>query len=304
MSAPQNSWGYVATPGFEDWEAERVVDALVELGYGSVEWTLSHFDPRTCSSAQLEALVGDGKSKCLACSQVAVLQDYISGDENLRRDRVALTRETITAASLSGVDKVGIYAGPDSWDPAAAKIPDEVSSDEAWSRLFTALDELYPVAEQEGITLTFKPCVGTLTYDYFSSLPVIERYGSSSAFGITFDPSHFVLHGNDIGWVVKQFGQHLKHVHLKDVFGVPGDEGRHFMFPLLGDGQTDWTNLRGALDELGFDETLAILFEAYAYFDNVLDGDPVAAARLSLGQAREIWGRHGVRHKMGENSFV
>ena len=294
MISAQSSWGYVATPGFDEWEAKRVIDALVSLGYGAVEWTLSHFNPRDHSPAELEALVGYARGKGLASCQIAVLQDYISGDAELRRDRVALTRETLTAASISGVAMVGIYAGPDSWDPGAAKIPGDVSADDAWSRLFAALDELYPIAEREGITLTFKPCVSTLAYDYFSSLPVIERYGTSSAFGVTLDPSHFILHGNDIAWVVAQLGQLLKHVHLKDVFGVPGDEGRHFMFPLLGDGQTNWAALRGALDELGFAGTLAILFEAYAYFDNVLGGDPVAAARLSLEQAREIWGRYGV----------
>ena len=142
---------------------------------------------------------------------------------------------------------MSIYAGPNSWDPRAPQIPTELSTAEAWGRLFSSLDVLYPIAEAEGLTLCFKPCVGSLAYDYFSTLPVIQQYGQSESFGINFDPSHLVLYGNDLAWAVSEYADLIRHVHLKDVFGIPGDEGRHFMFPMLGEGVTDWSSLYSEL---------------------------------------------------------
>ena len=290
MKSSQMNWGYVVTAGFESWEPEAIVKKLAHLGYDAIEWTLDHFNPRSRSSSQLKQMIRTSQDQGLENSQVAVFLDFVSGDHDIRQNNIELTSETIEAAAESGASLVSIYAGPDSWDTQAAQIPTELSTSEAWGRLFAALDVLYPIAEKEGLTLCFKPCVGSLAYDYFSTLPIIQQYGASTSFGINLDPSHLVLYGNDIAWVVSQYGSLIKHVHLKDVFGVPGDEGKHFMFPLLGEGVTDWLLLYTGLKSQNYCGSLSIIFEAFAYLENVLEQDPVAAATLSLEQGRKLPG--------------
>ena len=290
MQSLQATWGYVVTAGFELWKPEEVISTLSHLGYQTIEWTLDHFNPRRRSSTELKEMVRLAENKGLVGTQIAAFLDFVTGDDDVRQDKLQLASETIRAASESGVSLVSIYAGPNSWDPRAPQIPTELSTSEAWGRLFSALDVLYPIAEQEGLTLCFKPCDGSLAYDYFSTLPVIKQYGQSESFGINLDPSHLVLYGNDLSWVVSEYADLIQHVHLKDVFGIPGDEGRHFMFPMLGEGVTDWSSLYSALKNQNYRGSFSIIFEAFSYFDNVLDQDPVAAASLSLEQAQKLPG--------------
>ena len=290
MQASRVTWGYVVTAGFESWEPEEIISTLSHLGYHTIEWTLDHFNPRRRSTTELKEMVRFAGNKGLVDTQVAAFIDFVSGDEDVRQDKLRLAIETIRAASESGVSIVSIYAGPNSWDPRAPQIPTELSTAEAWGRLFSSLDVLYPIAEAEGLTLCFKPCVGSLAYDYFSTLPVIKQYGQSESFGINFDPSHLVLYGNDLAWAVSEYADLIRHVHLKDVFGIPGDEGRHFMFPMLGEGVTDWSSLYWELKNQNYCGSVSIIFEAFAYLNNVLDQDPVAAARLSLEQAQKLPG--------------
>tara|TARA_B100000674_G_scaffold435809_1_gene395633 strand:+ start:914 stop:1828 length:915 start_codon:yes stop_codon:yes gene_type:complete len=290
MQASRVTWGYVVTAGFESWKPEEIISTLSHLGYHTIEWTLDHFNPRRRSTTELKEMVRLAGNKGLVGTQVAAFIDFVSGDEEVRQDKLRWAIETIRAASESGVSLVSIYAGPNSWDPRAPQIPTELSTAEAWGRLFSSLDVLYPIAEAEGLTLCFKPCVGSLAYDYFSTLPVIKQYGQSESFGINFDPSHLVLYGNDLAWAVSEYADLIRHVHLKDVFGIPGDEGRHFMFPMLGEGVTDWSSLYSELKNQNYCGSVSIIFEAFAYLNNVLDQDPVAAARLSLEQAQKLPG--------------
>jgi sugar phosphate isomerase/epimerase len=290
MQASRVTWGYVVTAGFESWKPEEIISTLSHLGYHTIEWTLDHFNPRRRSTTELKEMVRLAGNKGLVGTQVAAFIDFVSGDEDVRQDKLRLAIETIRAASESGVSLVSIYAGPNSWDPRAPQIPTELSTADAWGRLFSSLDVLYPIAEAEGLTLCFKPCVGSLAYDYFSTLPVIQQYGQSESFGINFDPSHLVLYGNDLAWAVSEYADLIRHVHLKDVFGIPGDEGRHFMFPMLGEGVTDWSSLYSELKNQNYCGSVSIIFEAFAYLNNVLDQDPVAAARLSLEQAQKLPG--------------
>ena len=290
MHSSPATWGYVVTAGFESWKPEEIISALSHLGYHTIEWTLEHFNPRLRSSTELKEMICLAQNKGLVGTQVAAFIDFITGDDDARQDKLQLASETIKAAAESGVSLVSIYAGPNNWDPRAPQIPTELTTAEAWGRLFNALDVLYPLAEAEGLTLCFKPCVGSLAFDYFSTLPVIKQYGQSESFGINLDPSHLVLYGNDLTWVVSEYADLIQHVHLKDVFGIPGDEGRHFMFPMLGEGLTDWSSLYSELKNQNYCGSLSIIFEAFAYLNNVLDQDPVAAASLSLEQARKLPG--------------
>lgn len=101
---------------------------------------------------------------------------------------------------------------------------------------------------------------------------------------VTFDPSHFVLTGDDIPALVREWGPRLRHVHLKDAFGRPGREGEDFHFCLLGEGRVPWPELRSALEAAGYRGPLTVEFEAYRYYETVLGRDPEAAARLAREQ--------------------
>jgi sugar phosphate isomerase/epimerase len=64
--------------------------------------------------------------------------------------------------------------------------------------------------------------------------------------------------------------------------------GETFIFPLLGEGRVPWKAFFAALDDIGYDVFLTVEFESFDYYRRVLRNDPVAAARLSMEQLRQL----------------
>lgn len=279
-------WGYATTPGFDGWEAQRVADELHGLGYRWIEWTPDFCGIDGDADGKITGLVAASRNAGLEISQLMAMTDYVSGDDAQRRARIDATCRIIDAAAGSGVHRVSVYAGPDSWDASAPKLFEDLDASEAWGRVFAALDVVIERAEQRGIAVTFKPCVGTVAFDFYSSAPVLARYRGRKGFSINYDPSHFALAGNDVPWTVRQFGGDIRHVQLKDVFGIPGLEGRHFNFPMIGDGIVDWQHLFAALSEIAYAGPLIALFETFALYRSLLASDPLAAARLTMDRLR------------------
>jgi sugar phosphate isomerase/epimerase len=127
---------------------------------------------------------------------------------------------------------------------------------------------------------------GHLCDDYYSTRLLLDRF-ASPWLGVNFDPSHDVLKGAfDTGWIVRQWGDRIRHVHLKDAVGIP--EAGRFLFPLLGEGRVDWPGMFGALAAIGYRGWLSVEFESFAFHDRVLKGDTREAARLSIAHARAL----------------
>jgi len=281
-------FAYMAGLGFTAWEPAAVARCLADLGYGAVEWTLAHFDPRTHTDAELAALMAATRDAGLAVSEVVVQQDYVTRDEAVRADRIAHTLECIAAAARHGVEALNLFTGPAPWDPGAPKLGRDIAEGEAWELVFAAFDRLVPAAEAQGVKLAVEAVFGMTVRDYYTTLPLLSRY-ESPCLGLNFDPSHYALYRNDIPYAVRQWGPRILHVHLKDCVGVPGGlPGDTFTFPLLGEGTVDWPACFAALDEIGYVGYLSVEFEAFTYYRTVLGGDPVRAARLSMEQCRAL----------------
>lgn len=281
--------GLLTYPPFAEMSAAQSIESAARMGYRSIEVSLDVLG-LTAAHAEIDlrALVRQAKAAGAPIRAVAALADPLSGDQTQRTARAALIRRAVEVAGDAGVALVSVYTGPDTWDGAAPSIPRDLGMDEAWSRVDAAFVPLLPVAEKIGVTLCFKPILGTLAYDGTSAKLLVARYGSSEAFGLTFDPSHFAIHGDDLGSVVRELGSHIKNVHLKDAFGRPGLENRDYHFPPLGTGQVDWRALLDALDAIGYDGPLHVLNECGAYIANVLGGDSKAAAEAQLADWRRI----------------
>jgi sugar phosphate isomerase/epimerase len=74
-------------------------------------------------------------------------------------------------------------------------------------------------------------------------------------------------------------------------------EGDTFMFPLIGEGRTDWSAFFSALSEVGYAGALSVEFESYRYYDQVLHGDPELAARSGFEALAAIWDRYAVQQE-------
>ncbi len=286
-------YGFLAGLDFAALPAARVADELATLGYVAVSWPLARFDPSTTSPADRRRLAGDTHAAGLAVSEWVVQIDFVHPDAAVRRERLGRAADALRAVAeldLGGQPvpaPVNLFSGPAPWDPAAPRLGRELTEGQAWDMVRAAFDVLVPLAEETGVDLAVEGVFGHLVHDYYTTLELLRHY-QSLRLGINFDPSHGILVGNDIPWVVRQWGSRIRHIHLKDAVGRPGMFGETFIFPLLGEGQVPWAGFFEALDDIGYRGHLSVEFESWDYYRQVLGGDPVAAARLSLELLRRL----------------
>jgi len=278
---------FMASLGFSSWKPEKILESLSNLGYDGVEWTLAHFNPRNKSKKELKELVDMTEKYSLEISEIVVQQDVVSLNEKVRRDRINLVKECIVSASETGVEVINVFSGPAPWDQKAPRIPKDISEGNAWEQVLEAYGEFVDLAEKCKVYLAIEAVFGHLCHDYYTTQELISSF-NSEYLGINMDPSHYRLYGNDIPWVVKKWGKKIKHVHLKDVIGNPGINGKDFMFPLLGEGMINWKAFFKALDEIEYKGFLSVEFESFKYYRNVLNSDPLRAARISMEQIKEL----------------
>jgi len=283
----ENQIGFMATLGFAHMPAKKVVEQLREIGYNSVEWTCAHFHPRHKTRGELNELVEVTHNAGMAVSEVVIQQDYITLDDATREDRVRLTIETIGACVDTGVRTVNLFTGPAPWDPAAPKIPAQISAQAAWDMALDAFSRIVPVLEYNKIHGAVEGVWGHLCNDYFTTRVLIDHF-HSEYLGVNFDPSHDTLKGNfDTGWLVRQWGKKaIQHVHLKDAAGI--QEMGRFVFPFPGEGQVDWKGMFTALAEINYSGFLSVEFESFRYHQQVLRGDTVEAARRCMRDVRAL----------------
>ncbi|MGB9624365.1 MAG: sugar phosphate isomerase/epimerase family protein [Phycisphaerae bacterium] len=278
---------FLAGLGYASMPAEQVIASLRKLGYEGIEWTGAHFNPDLPVS-RLKELVQRTRDAGMEVSRVAGIEDLVCLDDGERRRRIERIIRRIEAAGMCGVASVGISTGPFVWDPKAPKIGQDISEGAAWSQVLEAYEIITPVARAAKVVTTTEGIFGTLTHDFYSHWFLMNRI-DSQVHKVNLDPSHGTLYGNfDTGWVVRQWGKRIGHVHLKDAVGVP-ELGR-FLFPLLGEGRVDWKGFFAALDEIGYDGFCSVEFESFAYYERVLKGDPEAAARISMEQVKALTG--------------
>jgi len=287
MSGVLERVGFLAREGFENTPPEVVCRQLSEIGYRAIEWSRHHFRPREMSTAELQHLVNVASDHGMAVSNIFIALDYIVTDDQVRADHIRLTQECIEAAADIGIDVVNVHPGPQRWMPGHVRIPEEMSEGTAWQMAFDAYDQILPVAEKSKVYLANEGVWGMVTHDYFSTVPLIERYDSPYQ-AITMDPSHGNLWRNDIPWVIGQWGKRIKHAHLKDSIGTPGYDQDTFIFPLLGEGQIEWPAYFHAMNEVGYEGYFIVEFESWFYYEKVLKRDMLAAARISYDAVKAL----------------
>ena len=190
--------------------------------------------------------------------------------------------------SQCGVATVGTMTGPAPWDEAAPRIGRDISESAAWEQVFEAYEAFTVAARRANVTISSEGVFGMLAHDFYTHTFLLDRL-DPAIHKVNLDPSHGILYGNlDVGWVIRQFGDRIAHVHLKDAVGIP--QTGQFLFPLLGEGRVDWQAFFPALAEIGYTGFCSVEFESFTYYRRVLKEDPEAAARISMQQISELTG--------------
>ncbi|WP_231644491.1 sugar phosphate isomerase/epimerase family protein [Mycolicibacterium baixiangningiae] len=260
-------------------EPRQLVEVLADAGYAGVDWTMEQFDPLQESPGALQALVDIANQSGLTCPQLLIHQDFVTSDPSLWDERVRRTERALEAAADAGIPTAGVVTGPNRWAPGWEEPGAALSETACWDLALAALDRALTVAERVGVTLCLEPCWGTLASDRYRAEYVLGRVGDE--LGVTVDPSHFVMTGDDVPAMIRSWSARVSHVHLKDAFGAPGMDGEDFCFLLPGEGRADWPGIFAALDSIDYAGAMAVEFESFALRRGPLRGDIAAGARLA-----------------------
>jgi sugar phosphate isomerase/epimerase len=203
---------------------------------------------------------------------------------------IAHLRKVMDAAKLLGLGVVNTFVGRD-WTR---------SVDENWPRFLEVWRPLVAHAEQLGIRIGIENCPMSFTRDEWpggknlACTPAIWRrmYRDipSPAFGLNFDPSHFIWQHMDYLKAMREFAPRFHHVHAKDVrvdrhkldeVGIMAYPNQFHTPKLPGLGDVDWSAFFSTLNEAGYQGPVCVEVEDRA-FENSLERRKAALTQSAV----------------------
>lgn len=208
----------------------------------------------------------------------SILDARIWGDgdpEGVRQRATEEMKQTATAARLFGVDVVTGFTGSSIWHLLYAFPPTpwdmiEAGFEDFAQRWLPILD----CFEQENVKFALEVHPTEIAYDLHTTRKALEAVDYHPAFGINFDPSHLVHQFVDPVEFLREFGDRIFHVHIKDsrrnlngrnsilASHLPfGDARRGWDFVSPGRGDIDWGLIIRGLNDIGYQGPLSIEWE-------------------------------------------
>jgi sugar phosphate isomerase/epimerase len=208
----------------------------------------------------------------------AILPKRVWGDgdpEGVRQRAAEEMKDTGRAAARLGVSTVIGFTGSSIWYTVAMfpPTPDSMVQRgyadfaERWNPILDVYDEV-------GVRFAHEVHPTEIAYDYWTTVRTLEAIGHRPAFGINFDPSHFVWQDLDpVGFLI-DFSNRIYHVDCKDakrrINGRNGrlsshlpwaDLRRGWDFISTGHGDVPWEEVFRALNAIGYAGPISVEWE-------------------------------------------
>lgn len=208
----------------------------------------------------------------------AILPKRIWGDgdpETVRQRAARELQDTARAASRFGVTTVTGFTGSSIWITVAGFPPVAPEALEAGYQDFAnRWNPIIDVFEREGVRFAHEVHPGEIAYDFWTTERTLAAIDRRSAFGLNFDPSHFLWQDLDPVAFLDAYADRIYHVDCKDsVRHLDGRNGRlssHLPFGNLhrgwdfvsvGRGDTDWEHVFRKLNAIGYAGPISIEWE-------------------------------------------
>ena len=222
-----------------------------------------------------------------------ILPDRIWGDgepEGVRQRAAEEIKDTARAAARFGVDTVVGFTGSSIWHTVAMfpPVPPEMIERgfadfaERWNPILDVFDEV-------GVRYAHEVHPSEIAYDYWTTQRALDAIGHRPAFGLNFDPSHFVWQDLDPVGFLHDFRERIYHVDCKESVKqfngrngrlgshLPwGDPRRGWDFVSTGHGDVPWEACFRMLNSIGYDGPISVEWED-AGLDRLV-GAPAALA--------------------------
>src|SRR5215204_4843919 len=209
----------------------------------------------------------------------AIVRDRVWGDgdpEGVRQRAAEEMKLTARLARAMGVDTVVGFTGSSTWRYVAMFPPVPADRIQAGYRDFA--DRWHPILDvfdEVGVRFAHEVHPSEIAYDYWTTVATLEAIGHREAFGLNWDPSHFVWQDLDPVGFMWDFRDRIYHVDCKDAKkqvgnGRNGRMGSHLAwadprrgwdFVSTGHGDVPWEACFRMLNTIGYDGPISVEWE-------------------------------------------
>ena len=202
--------------------------------------------------------------------------DSCAGDPEAKRQwAIEAMKNSARAAANMGIKVVNGFTGSSIWHMIYAFPPmSEDLIDAGYADFAEKWNPILDVFDKCGVKFALEVHPTEIAFDIITSRRAFEAIGHREAFGFNFDPSHLLWQMVDPVRFIKEFGDRIYHVHMKDAallldgesgiltsylnFGTPG-RGWDFRSP--GRGDVNFEAIIRALDAIGYQGPLSVEWE-------------------------------------------
>ncbi|MEP0843411.1 MAG: sugar phosphate isomerase/epimerase [Phycisphaerae bacterium] len=213
---------------------------------------------------------GDGKPEGVRTRAAAEMMDTARAARKFFDAAPAAMKKQIKRVVVNGFTGSSIWPLLYSFPPM---LPHQIAN--GYKDFAKRWKPILDVFEQQNVYFGLEVHPTEIAFDISSTARAIEAVGGHKRFGFNYDPSHLGYQGVDYVQFIRQFGDRIFHVHMKDVYwsatptraGVFGghlDFGhpdRYWDFRSLGRGRIDFEAIIRALNQVGYDGPLSVEWE-------------------------------------------
>ena len=222
-----------------------------------------------------------------------ILSPRIWGDgnpEGVRQRAADEMKDAARAAAKMGIPTVVGFTGSSIWHTVAMfpPVPAEMI-ERGYQDFASRWNPILDVFDEVGVRFAHEVHPSEIAYDYWTTKRALEAVGNRPAFGLNFDPSHFMWQDLDPVGFLWDFRDRIYNVHLKEsrrrLDGRNGRLGSHLPwadprrgwdFVSIGHGDVPWEDIFRMLNFIDYRGAMAVEWED-AGMDR-LSGGPEALA--------------------------
>jgi sugar phosphate isomerase/epimerase len=208
-----------------------------------------------------------------------ILPGRIWGDgdaEGVRRRAAEEMKMTARAARLLDVETVVGFTGSSIWKYVAMFPPaTQAMVDAGYQDFADRWNPILDVFDSEGVRFAHEVHPSEIAYDYWTTVRALEAVGRRGAFGLNWDPSHFVWQDRDPVSFLWDFRDRIYHVDCKDTKLAVGngrngrlgshlawaDPRRGWDFVSTGHGDVPWERCFRMLSTIGYAGPISVEWE-------------------------------------------
>jgi sugar phosphate isomerase/epimerase len=209
----------------------------------------------------------------------AILPGRIWGDgqpDGVRQRAAEEMKDTARAAARLGVKTVVGFTGSSIWHTLAMFPPVPQSMiDDGYQDFADRWNPILDVFDSVGVRFAHEVHPSEIAYDYWTTKRTLDAIGHRPAFGLNWDPSHFVWQELDPVNFIFDFADRIYHVDCKDAKVRTGDGRRGRLsshlpwadlrrgwdFISTGRGDVPWEDCFRALNAIGYAGPISVEWE-------------------------------------------